>query len=120
MLNNSGVMGEFESLFEKDMILTRQARTRAEVWKLYNQQFPSRLKNYVSFTPILGCLRRMFSQELNYSLALRLQVINNNMDANIRILALGSNKAVQKYDRYFINGFKFDTFEYGEYKETMN
>lgn len=41
-------------------------------------------------------------------------------DDIIRTLSLGPSWRVKKYNQYFINGFHFHTYKYGEHKTTMN
>ncbi|XP_022875733.1 uncharacterized protein LOC111394201 [Olea europaea var. sylvestris] len=45
---------------------------------------------------------------------------NNIVDPHIKAMALGPSRTMRYYNRYFVNGFKFHTLDYGKHKTTMN
>ncbi|XP_021723286.1 uncharacterized protein LOC110690720 [Chenopodium quinoa] len=94
VLANCGILGDYEKWFEEHIVRTRPGVVLEDVWEKCEAEFSEWFKSQV--------LRSMTTSDV------------------MRALALGPCKQAQTWSQFSVNGFSFQTYEYGKHKSTMN
>ncbi|XP_057247483.1 uncharacterized protein LOC125492831 [Beta vulgaris subsp. vulgaris] len=94
VLANSGILSEYERIFEKHILETHPHISLEEIWSKCEAEYPKWFKNHVP-------------QEVT------------NIDV-VHALAMGPVRQVKSWNQFFVNGYNFQTHEYGKHKSTMN